>query len=315
MASARVGLRRVLRDYPAEPSLMARAAAALLWADPRDGHGLAMLDRVSAERQRSGAGEIIAPSEEREAPLERFIATAALAIAADLADRPALATSLAKGAMSIAPLAARAGGESTFWLLALGAHGTLGTGTSSVRVTIDGAAQDVDLSDGAASIPIPGTGRHAITVATKGSVVARVESVFARPLTARSDGPFSLETLGDSGRYRGPSGLVLRLKASAQVRDGLIDLLVPAGAVIDERIEALLAQNAVVHSVERRAPGFLRLRLQEVREGQQHDIALPFHWHAFGLVDGLAAIGYAASEPGAMTVLSGESISIAEELP
>lgn len=314
LGSSRVALRRVLRDFPEEPSLMARASAALLWADPRDGHGRAMLERASAAREQHGAGAIVIPSEERDAPLERFVATAALAIAAELADQPELAESLAKGAMSIAPIAARAGGESTFWMLALGAHGVLGNGASSVRVTVDGETQEVDLSNGAASIPINGRGRHAVRVTTDGSVVARVESVFAREMQARSEGPFEMEVLGDPGRYRGPSGLVLRVKSGDRVRDGVIDLVIPAGAMIDERAERLFTQNASVRSVERRAPGFIRLRLVEMLDGQQHDIALPFHWHAFGDADGLSAIGYGASEPAAMTVVTGAEITIAAEL-
>lgn len=312
-AGLRVMLRRVLREHPEEPTLLARAAAALLLADPRDAYGLAMLERASAHlRESSDGGARVEPSELMNSELESLAATAALAVAAHQVDQPELAERLVRGALARDHVALRAGGEAAFWLLAGGAYGALGEDAESVELVIDGQSRRVALESGRATVPLSASaGGHEVRVeAAEGAAFVRVEAAMERAFRAREDGPFALSILGDVGDVATGAGLELSIHANELAPRAVLEIQLPAGIEADAGLRTMLAQTRGVERVEERAPGFVRLWLAPQAAGTDRRIPLHLRWTVRGDLRGLGAVIYPLGLPEAMSTLAPRSLAV-----
>lgn len=313
-AVIRIALRRTIRTHPEEPSLLARSAAALLLADPRDAYGLAMLE--AAERHLAEApdgGARVVPSEREDTDLESLAATAALAVAAHQAGRDALAERLARGALGRDHVAIRAGGEVAFWLLAGGAYGLLGADAAAVDVSIDGRRQRVALDGGRGVVDFdPGGGSHEVVVeAPAGAAFVRVEAVASRDFVARGDGPYALRIDGDVGDAVTGAGLELTVHADVEIAQPTVLLVsLPAGVAATDVLRARLAQVEGVTRVEARDPAFVRLWLAPMSAGTDRTIPLAFRWTVRGSLRGLGVIAYPLGRPEAMTVLAPRPLDV-----
>lgn len=314
--SLATSLRAVLRSQRGEPSLLARAAAALLTASPGDLHGIAMLDLAAAHLESNGAGALVVPSEERRDRDEVLDATLALALAAHQAGRPELASRLLRGALSEENVLVRLGGEPAFWLLAAGAYGVLGVGDpSSLSVEIDGRSVRASLHDGLAVVPLaglsPGSSRN-VTVRAGGpaGVLARVEASYGAPFVARNDGPLALAIDGDLGNYGGVAALELSITARDRVRTAIVEVQLPAGVAADDALVAAVRGSTGVSGAEAREPGFLRIVLSPMERENRVVVPLPLAWRAQGSLRGLGVIAYPESRPSAMSSLAPRPLAI-----
>lgn len=306
-SSVRRTLRRTLREHPEEPSLLARAAAALLLADPADSYGLAMLERASAHLADAPDGGARVTSDD---PLDALSATFALAIAAHQAGEPELAERLVRGGLAREHVALRRGGETALWLLACGAYGVLGVDPEQVVVRVDGVRHEVALEQGRAALPIPGApGTHQVRVLSETGVFVRAELAMERPYVARNDGPLALELRGDPGAAGEVAALELSVKAAGEVGAPVVDLSLPAGIAPERVVEALRGAASVVHA-EAREPGIVRVTLARMLAGTEVILPLPMRWTVRGELRGLAAVAYPAGDPGAMSVLPERALRI-----
>ena len=307
-ALMRVSLRRTVRRYPEEPSLLARASAALLLADPRDAYGLAMLEMAEAHLvDTTDAGARVEPSERRRTATESLAGTAALAVAAYQAGREELSTRLLRGALARDHVALRAGGESAFWLLAAGAYGSFGEAANRVTVTVDGSRQEVLLESGRAVLPLdPSGASHEVVVeAGEGAAFVRVEAAAARDFVARSAGPLELSLDGDVGDPITGAGLELTVRAREPLDEpSVVVVQLPAGVEGDAALRQVLSRAAGVVRVERREPAFLRLTLAPMAAGTELTIPLPLRWTVTGTLRGLGVIAFPLGRPEAMTVIA-----------
>lgn len=310
---ARVVLRATLRSHPDEPSLLARAAAALLLADPREVYGRAMLERARESlRDVPGGGARVVPSDRLAGELESLAATAALAVAAHQVGDLALADRLARGALARDHVATRAGGETLFWLLASGAYGALGVGAERVEVTVDGARQEVDLSSGRAVLALaPRAGDHEVrvTAPAEGAAFVRVEAAMERPFTAR-EGPYALALEGDAGDVATGAAFELSVTAREAVARTVVDISLPAGATLDPALRRRLASVGPIRRVEEREPGFLRVELGPLAEGVTATLPLPLRWSVRGTLRGLGAVAYPLGRPEAMSALAPRDLTV-----
>ncbi|MCB9595734.1 MAG: hypothetical protein H6719_23635 [Sandaracinaceae bacterium] len=313
-AILRIALRRSVRNYPEEPSLLARSAAALLLANPRDAYGLAMLE--AAERHLEDApdgGARVVPSEASANDLEALAATAALAVAAHQAGRRDLADRLTRGALGRDHVAAQAGSELIFWQLAGGAYGALGADAESVDVVIDGQRRAVALEGGRGVVALDASGdSHEVVVeAAQGAAFVRVEAVAARDFVARGDGPYELRLDGDVGDAVTGAGLELTVHATRRVdQPTVLSISLPAGVSADPTLRARLGQVAGVTRVEARDPAFVRLWLAPMGDGTDVTIPLAFRWTVRGSLRGLGVIAAPLGRPEAMTVLAPRGLEV-----
>jgi hypothetical protein len=316
LVGLRTQLRGRLRTERGEPSLLARAAAALLVADPRDGHGLAMLALAAASVEEAPGGVMVKPTDARRVDgTEALSATLALALAAHQAGDTALAQRLLGAATRHTAIATRLRGEPLFWLLACGAYGALGTGDAPrVSVTVDGRPVTATFDKGRAVIALPrlGTGAHQVRVAVAGeaAVLARVEAVFGAPFAAQAGSAFTLALAGDVGDAGGVAALELTLEAKRAVRQSVVDVQLPAGVRADESLLAALRGAPYVTSVEAREPGFVRILLGSLDAGVSAVLPLPLRFTGSGRLHGLGVVAYPAAVPADMTVLAPRELSL-----
>ena len=301
-------LRRTLADRPGEPTLLARAAAALLLADARDGHGRAMYASV---RDSLGDDGLVTGGERRGLS-DRLAASLAFALAAHQVGDAASAEKALRAVSVHGPSIANRGGELSFWWLACGAYGAMGATPESVEV--DG--RTVALERGVATIDLglsSGSSRTVRVRSADGGVMARVEAVFARPFEASREGRVELDLQGSVGRVGELAALELSVRA-LQWRDApIVDVQLPAGVEADERLLGSLRANGAVRSVEAREPGFVRLRLVPLEPQQTVAIPLPLRWRASGSVRGLAVVAYDAASPERMSVLPARVLEVGPE--
>lgn len=315
-ARARARLRRVLRLHPDEPTSLARAAAALLLADPADAYGVAMLERAVAQLEPSaGGGARVRPSEARRDDVaDALAATLALAVAAHQLDRAELATRLLRGGLAHEHVALRRGGEAAFWVLAAGAFGALGADPEAVSVEIDGQRQELRLEQGRGVLPLasrPGA-RHDVRVEApegRGALV-RVEVVAERPFVATAGRSLALALGGDVGDVDTGSALELSVRALRALSAPVVELSMPAGVRPEEGLLSALRGAPHVRQVEERDPGFLRIHLRPMASGTEATLPLPLRWGARGLVRGLGAVGYPADDPADMSVLPPRDLTL-----
>ena len=320
-ARERSQLRRALRRHPEEPSILARAAAALLLADPRDAHGRAMFDRVVTHLEpveRGGArGRIVVPSSARDQPLERLAATLALSVAAHQLGEHALGEELFRAAAFDDHVVLHAGGEALFWWLAAGAYGVLAApegapaASDAVTVVVDGRTLTATLENGLAAVALEGAGpRPSLSVRAEGPVLVRVESLALASFAERHEGPVTLAITGEPGDARHLSSLELAVHAEREARELVLHLQLPAGVRTDEALLAAVRSAPGVAGAELRTPGLLRVRLGTLSAGVDRRIPLPLTWLVRGSVRGLAVVAFEAAVPGRMTVLPPRELTI-----
>ncbi|MCB9600275.1 MAG: hypothetical protein H6724_12135 [Sandaracinus sp.] len=301
-------LRRTLRERPADASLLARAAGALLLADARDGHGRAMYAKV----RDSLASDGLVAGMERRSLADRLAGSLAFVLAAHQVGDVENAERVLHAVMRRSGSISGRGGELSFWWLACGAYGALGATPSSVQV--DG--REVALERGVATVDLElaaGRSRSVHVVSQGGAVMARVEAVFARPFDARREGRMELSIEGSVGRVGELAALELNVKSLSWHDAAVLEVQLPAGVEADERLLAALRANGVVRDAEAREPGFVRLTLVPLEPQQQVAIALPLRWRAAGRVRGLAVVGYSAATPERMTVLPARVLEVGAE--
>ncbi len=313
-------LRRWLVRSPDEPSLLARASAALLLADSGDAYGRAMFDRVRGhlERVERGGREglVVVPSSAMDAPLERLTASLALSIAARRLGEAELAEALVRGASFDENVVIHAGGESAFFWLAAGAYGALGGEPSpgagdAVTLEVDGRARSVSLANGVAVIPIEGaSARPSIAVRGAGPLYVRAELLGYAPFAPRADAPLTLSIEGEEGDATHLSTLELSVRADEALRAPILEIQIPAGARVDDAFLAAMSARAPVRAAELRAPGVLHVELGPLASGTETHIPLTFSWMARGSVRGLAVVAFEADAPSRMTVLAPRTLEI-----
>ena len=303
VARARVALRRVLAERPDVPALQARAAAALLLTDPRDGHGQAMVARLRAS-------EALRPQGLRgEDPADAFEGTMALALAAHQLGDEALAGRMIRGAGRHAGFAARGRGAALFWWLALDAYGLLGaTAPESVVVEVDGVDHRVTLDGGVGVLDLGHRAVGDVIVESTQPVFARSETLYGRAFEERAAGPLALDLAGRLGEVGDPAGLEVQVTASSEVGTPVVDIQMPASAVMDATFIRSVQSASSVRRVEAREPGFLRVHLIGLRADQAVTFALPFVRVSPSPVRGLGMVAYPAARPGAMTVVAPRSL-------
>ena len=308
-AQYRGALRRALRRYPEEPTLLARAAAALLLASPEDAYGRAMFDRAVTHLHDQGNGRLVTASTGRAGVMEEVAASLALAVGAHQLGQDALARSLVAGAMTHDNLITRDGGEALFWLLANGAYGVFGSDAgTTAHVTAGGRSIDATFDHGIAIAEIDSpSGSLGVSASVSGDavVLVRAEAAYVVPFTAETHAPMTLTLEGDVGAGEGLSALELVVHATGEVPHPVLLIELPAGIDLDdEGVLAQLARTSGVLHLESRRPGFIRLELGPIASGVDLRIPLSLRWSLGGSVRGLAAVAYEADDPDHRTVIA-----------
>lgn len=296
--SSRARLRTAIRRVPARPGLLARAAAALLLADPEDTHGRAMLTQAAEAFARSGQ---VASAEGSDGP-EQLRATLALALAAH-----------ARGDQSLRERLLDAAGPRMVWLrsndpeavvywFALGAYGALGEGGLE-EIEVQGDDIELALASGMHEVSAavdPGDTLEAEIPSAGARHLVRTEAVYARPFAERRDAPLELVINGPVGEVGSSSGMRLEIVASETLERAVVEVQLPTGVQLDPSWRAGLG---AVRNVSMREPGFLRFEFGPIAEGVRMAVPLNFRWRLPIMTRGLAVIAYDASHPERMTIL------------
>ncbi|MEM1417331.1 MAG: hypothetical protein AAGH15_20705, partial [Myxococcota bacterium] len=311
-------LRRVLRDRPTDVGLLARAAAALLVANPDDGHGRAMLARALEEGSEPGPVGLRAKGE---TPRERFEATCALALAAARAARPEDAEALLAAAAFQAPDLVRAGGAPTFWWLATGAYGLFGAATEA-ELRAGDAREQASFGSGVAVLAggaRAGSRFGASAAPAEGHLFVRAEVIYGRPFEA-SEGPIALTLRSELGELwsDGPEPLPLgesiafelAVQAERAVSRPIVEIALPTGVVVTDATLAAMNQASAVRRATRRRPGFLRLELEPLAAEALTTLPLPLTFFARGELAGLGMSAYDVDAPGERTTTGPRALSI-----
>jgi hypothetical protein len=319
VSRTRASVRRAIRRWPEEPSLLARASAALLLVDPRDAYGRAMFERASARVAEVGGagGRVLRPSDARAGGLEEISGTLALAIAAHQLGDDALAQSLAVGALDRDHVITRVGGEPLFWLLAAASYGVLGAGdVEGLEVVVDGTTARPDMDGGVAIVAIPdaraGHGSGVSVRRTGGAApIVRAEVVLGRPFRSARGDAVDLELAGDPGSAGGVAALELSVVMRRAVRGGIVlDIQLPPGVEADEALLQRFGEGGLGSAVARE-PGFVRATMAAAGEGVTAVVSLPLRWTVSGDLTGLGVVAYPADDPSQMTVLAPRTLTIA----
>ncbi|UJR86143.1 alpha-2-macroglobulin family protein [Sandaracinus amylolyticus] len=316
-AQLRTRIRRSLRRVPEEPSLLARLAAGLLLADPRDAYGRVMFDRARAAvvEAESGGGLVLRPREARDSGFEQLSSTLALALAAHQLGESELAVRLVAGALDRDHVIARRGGEPLFWMLAAASYGVLGAGDApSLALVADGRSHAVEFTNGIAVIPIDAAREIEVSLRRSGPgvhVIARAETVLDQPFRAVDRAPIEVSLDGDPGDAGDVAALELTVRARERLPGGVVvELQLPAGVEADDALLDLLRGRGALH-VERREPRFVRVTLPAMERGVAAVLPLPLRWSVHGTLEGLAVVAHPADDPGAITVLAPRALAVA----
>lgn len=299
--AARARLRTALRRVPARPGLLARAAAALLLADPRDVHGRAMLEQAAVSLD---DGRII---EEGDAT-DELRATLALALAAHAAaDEGLRERALDHAARWLTRLRGDDPEAVAYWF-ALGATGALGEGSLG-ELEVQGHRERVEDAPGMRAITIEAEGGDELSVEVPAGPtrrLVRLESVYARPFTAREDAPVTLSIVGPVGEVGATSGMRLEVRATRDLEHVVVEIRLPTGIALDDAWRGALRG---ARSIDERDPGFLRIELGPLRERAAVAVPLNFRWRAGYARRGLAAVAYEPSRPDRMSVLPARELA------
>lgn len=300
-----------IKTEQGRPSVMARLAAGLLLADRRDVPGRALFDKAREALVASPRGGKVLPGEAGRA-MDGWIGTVALAIAARQLGQAALAKELARG---LAPRLyfAHENPEAAFWLLAASVYGAFGVqGPQAVEVELDGARRRLDLKQGSATLALPQR-PVSLTLHSKRPVFARLEARYVRPVLKTDEAPIVATIEGHVGRVGDTAALELVVKSNAQkvIARPVVELMLPASAVLSNAAIAELRRTAAVKRLERvDAQGLLRIHLRSIDAKQQRRLPLPLHWIAIGRFRGLSTIAYDADSPWRITSRASRTLTI-----
>ncbi len=311
--SLRAELREAQRSYPQQPTILARAAAALLLSDPADGRGIAMFDVVRRAVIRRDGLAWVRGGEGLVTQGEELIATAALAIAAQQRGEAELAADLARTVAARAHIAMRLGGESSFWLLATVGYGVYGLAApESVDVRIGDSTRHIALQNGRAIVPLDAhNGGTSVQVSIAGReadaafAFARLEVLSDWSFVARNDAPIRFTLQGDHGYSDEVSALELTVRnaSNASVPRTIVELLLPSATRFDENARAALQSRPHIAQVDARDGGIVRITLDQLAPGETLEIPLAVEWLARGRIRDFAVVGYREDAPAALTIL------------
>jgi len=313
LSTALPGLRRVLRDLPEDNAALARAAAALLLADPTDLHGLSMLRIARSHLVASGSGQLLELTEAA-GHAEQAAATLALSLAAWQAGDRELAAALVRGALRYEGALLGGSEEQQFWLLASAGYGAMGDpGEAVMHTRIDGTRGEASMTDGAFTLDVPvRPGRRSeVEVTSDAALLTRLEASYDRALGARA-GPLALSLRGDSASLDERGLFELTVRASREIHDPIVEFSLPASADLDDTVRQALIGNAAVANVELREGGVVRLSLRALSAGQTFSIPLPLRFVATGSQRGLGMLAFPSDEPSATSVLPARVITVSE---
>ncbi|MBX3251716.1 MAG: hypothetical protein KF901_31350 [Myxococcales bacterium] len=301
-------LREVLRDttrtHADEPLVLARAAAALLSADPRDESGRLLLAR--AARRFDDRGFTEDASAAATDPRDALTATVALAIAAHHAGDAALRDRALAIAAPRAWLGLREPGELAFWWLAASASGALGA-AEDVELLVDGAP--VALTGGLAQVPLEG--RWRAEVAVRGArALARFEARYDDAIPD-ADAPFALTVEGHPGRADRPAALELVVEAKTASEEPRLLVRLPAASTLDPGARAALTRTAGVREVSEGPDGALVIALHPLASGEVRRLPLRLRWLGAGERVGPALAAWDAARPWASASRPGTTLTIA----
>ncbi len=301
----------VLAQAPEQPTVWARAAAALLLADSDDASGHGILQAALSSLQRAPRGGRWVPHED---PREALAATGALLIAAQRAGVTEPVADLRRALASRAWLALSEPGEPAFWLLAASSLGGFGEGPMHVQV--DG--REVAFDDGVARLSIDPRGRRfRLRVTSEGDAVplARLRVVHRRPVPA-VDGPATLQLRGDAGTVASGAAFEIEVAARRRLTEPVLMVQLPPPALVDGPLRARIARDDDVLAVEETdADGLLRIRLGPLASGARVRVPLPIRWAGSGHTEGLATVVFDAQRPWVTSSLPPRELTVLPDGP
>jgi hypothetical protein len=210
----------------------------------------------------------------------------------------------------------RAGGEASFWYLAMGAYGLLPSEHPTATVRIGGTTTNVTLDEGRVVIPITLEGGDSARVRVETpageSLVAEIEGAYVVPFVA-GEGPLHIEIRGDIGRIGRLAALEITVHANESVGHPVLEISLPAGVVADEALLASIQRVAHVARAEARRPGFVRITLSPLGSGADVRIPLPLEHRARGRMSGLGISAYPASTPYRRTIVVPQVVDVPGE--
>ena len=173
-----------------------------------------------------------------------------------------------------------------------------------MEVDVDGTTHTVALDQGVGVLDLEGATPSDVVVESEdGPIFARAEILYGRAFRASETPPLGVALEGRLGAVGVPAGFEVQVAANAAVGTPVVDIQLPASAVVDEGFLRAVQAASSVRKVEVREPGFLRVHLVQLRDGQAVTFALPFVRVSPSPVSGLGMVAYPAASPAAMTVV------------
>ncbi len=296
VATLREDAWRALATERDHPTTLAEMAAALLLVDRDDAVARALFERARA----AASPEDGFPAD----TADGLAGTLALLIAARQIDEDALADALASRVLARLYLAPRLGIETQFWALAASSFGALGgDAPSAATVEIDGASREVSLADGVAVLDDVRAGAT-VRVQAEGRVWARGEVRAVAPYRDGTGVAVDPRIEGDVGVLgeRAALELVVESTSDDELTAPIVEIAIPAGAILDVSARAAIARAAAVQSIEGPdGAGVLRLSLVALRGRGTYRIPLPLRWRASGRSHGLGLVVYDRTQPWTIT--------------
>ncbi|MBI2895178.1 MAG: hypothetical protein HYY06_16610 [Deltaproteobacteria bacterium] len=297
----------------ANRGLIARAAAGLLLADPRDGVGRRLVQHLGEDLAEVGhGGRTLNADPER--PGDEWIGTLALAIAARQIAEDALADDLARGAAPRAYLAMQDDEEAAFWWLAASLLGVFGSDAPrAVEVRIAGAGwRSVPIEGGLAVVGLPAADAR-VEIKSPTAIFARLEARWVRPVQDGPGGPLRATIEGDPGHAGEAAALEIVVASTSDrtLERPVVELLLPGTAALDAAARRSLASSTAVARVDLPdAAGLLRVHLSPLAPREELRIPLAVRWIGEGRTIGFPIVAYDAARPHETSSTAGRPLSV-----
>ena len=310
IAAARASLRESYFQMRAEPTLLVRAAAALLLADERDGHGRAMYELARTALIHHGDRVEFAPRlTHTRGDADAVASLFALAVAAHQMNDLDTQHAAARSALALLTSPRELRDEALFWYVASGVYGALGAATNDAAIRIDGEAHTVAFDHGVMHIAMPDLqegSTHSISINghEDDGYVVRVTGMYDRAIHESNRAPVSLAIAGDIGKEHTTAALTLLVTPTSDVPDLEMDITLPAASGDDDALISALRANASVASAEIRTRHVVHIRLNALSPSKPTQIMLPLRWIARGDTVGLGVVAYQTSHPDQTTTLT-----------
>lgn len=305
VASLREDAWRALATERDRPTTLAEMAAALLLVDRDDAVARALFERARAAASPTDGFA--------DRGLSGLAGTLALLIAARQIDEDALADALSDRVLAQLYLAPRIGPEAEFWALAASSYGALGGGApTSATVDVDGTAREVALEGGAAVLDDVRPGAS-VRVRADGRIWARGEVRAVAPYRRADEVAVDVRIEGEVGVLGERAALELAIESTSddELEAPVVELALPAGAILDGAARRAIETAAAVHAVTGPdGAGVLRLELAPLRGRGTYRIPLPLRWRASGTSHGLGVVVYDRGTPWATTTREERSIEV-----